>query len=152
MLIIMCFMLSVLSAQAASYSNSKNKAYTFTVPGGGISVIRIRADYQEIYKVSANQRTFTSRNKSALYRFGACSSIPYFALDNVTHSNGTVFNEWRNCALMYGDPWQGGICQENNTIRSYAMSSRITGTLHYRVMCDDALNRVQADSISCNLY
>lgn len=79
--------------KAGVITNSTQKKQLFAVPGGGWSTITVEVHYNENYTASGSNNKFTGRSKTVFFNRAYTTSCPVCSLDNVKHSNGTVFFE-----------------------------------------------------------
>ncbi len=69
-------------------------------------------------------------------------------MDNVKHSNGTVFSSWTK-GQLYVDTskWENGSTYDNTTSVTYSATTSNTGTLSFMLSCSGGMPASSADSV-----
>ena len=80
------------------------------------------------------------------------TSCPVCSLDNVKHSNGTVFFELDE-GTIYVDTskWENGSTYDNTTSVTYSATTSIYRTLSFMLSCSGGMPASSADSVRLNL-
>lgn len=138
--------------KAGVITNSTQKKQLFAVPGGGWSTITVEVHYNENYTASGSNNKFTGRSKTVFFNRAYTTSCPVCSLDNVKHSNGTVFSNWTK-GQLYVDTskWENGSTYDNTTSVTYSATTSNTGTLSFMLSCSGGMPASSADSVRLNL-
>ena len=151
-LILLCYFCAhPLVAKAGYLSDTDSFTKLFFYSSGGCCPITVEVSYAEKYTSNGTYNTYNERTKCILISKIYSGSEPQAVLGNVIHSNNTVFQNWQSQAMIYPATWQTGSCYVNYQSATYSMTTNVTGTLSYVLMCDDAIVPVVSYSITLQL-
>lgn len=123
-------------AEAASFSNSVEKAQLFAVPEGGWSTITAKVGYTEEYNpVTSSQIALNKRHRTVMWRREYATSCPTIQLLNIGHSNGKSFSSFSKEQLLYGASWQGASGEVNTQSVTVNRMAGVTGNLPFILAC-----------------